>query len=1023
MRSSTQLWRDAKTLVVLEKNADAAVPWDRWDTCCCGYDDYVTLRTKKIPVHIPIFTTPEPSMTLAEFRTISATSKIVVISLELIKSLGETEFRNGEPLKNLVCLEEFERLYAYCGAAWDGTSEDAVTLTAMILHYTRIVSGNQAIMAISPERRQRRTEMGITVTDTPNRPPEIWLITQFFRSEKARRTREIRACLEKNVACPYIDKILLLNEADYTREMGAAASALKVVQKIVGKRLTYDDVFREILTLPKEVIVVFANSDIYFDESLRLLESIHLEDKFLSLLRWETAEGVEPKLFGPRDDSQDAWILTAASVQKRTWDWKTLSFPFGKNGCDNAVNVEMLRQKFLVVNPAHSIRAYHIHTSQVRTYDPKDVLDKPIFLYVAPTGIHDLRIQERFEPYNILQQRSHRTVHRPFRTVQQEEGKTFCTMITRQPEKEYEYELNAPNIAQPATDTILKVKDCFMTSNGLVFDHTTMFIGGTEASQRLWGSTPIHGALPTISTELALSVPLTEKETATQEEFCLRYLAKILQMRIMSGEFLCPNSKSFLEILQLFRWSTPQVPVLEQKTDISTYCKNAIVWVASENEQPTCEDIQALRGAFALRCDTPAPKKVVIVEDGIYVDLEWTAQLEEKLGDAWDTHVIWPERTEPSRIADLLKNTEYLIFANSPKLKRAGWRWMWMLPPGAHTIEIQHELFTCGDGLHLAGACGLDSWLVIMKKGMADYMRNESIKSVLETMAAVTATAATAPPESVVPTVWIPRPDIQGFFSHTGDTFREMVEMWAERGYCTRKEHPTATMVWWGAVGDTLLYDRPTLNWLTAAPALEQTWKRALFGNPEPSGSHSSVWSFWGRRPRLLEAAAATCRGWTEREQTLVFYGKIENSVQASHRAEDWLKVCSDSSMVQGEKTAYRFSQKEYLERLGAAKFGLCLAGFGRKCNREIECMALGTVPVVSAEVDMDGYLHPPIVGVHYLRAATPAAAAAAVAAVSREKWTEMSVACHEWWVANASCEGLWRLTAAAAVSVSNSSK
>jgi hypothetical protein len=88
------------------------------------------------------------------------------------------------------------------------------------------------------------------------------------------------------------------------------------------------------------------------------------------------------------------------------------------------------------------------------------------------------------------------------------------------------------------------------------------------------------------------------------------------------------------------------------------------------------------------------------------------------------------------------------------------------------------------------------------------------------------------------------------------------------------------------------------------------------------------------------------------------------------------------------------------------------MAGYGPKCNREVECMALGTVPVVAPQVDMDKYADPPKEGVHYIRlTTTDSKDVPAKLAITDEKWLEMSKACHEWWLKNASAEGIWNLT------------
>jgi hypothetical protein len=216
-------------------------------------------------------------------------------------------------------------------------------------------------------------------------------------------------------------------------------------------------------------------------------------------------------------------------------------------------------------------------------------------------------------------------------------------------------------------------------------------------------------------------------------------------------------------------------------------------------------------------------------------------------------------------------------------------------------------------------------------------------------------------------------------------------------------------------VGDTLLYDRPTHQWLEQSPPKEKIFRRALFGNPAPAKG-GSPWSFWPRRPALVEDAVAAGlpkRTWESRAQTVVFYGRSENAVQKSRRSgADWSVACSEFVHVDG-LNKYPYTPEEYLERLASAKYGLCLAGYGFKCHREIECMAMGTVPIVASEVDMLNYANPPEEGLHYIRVASPEEVGKAVAEITGERWTVMSNACRDWWLKNASVDGMWALTQA----------
>ena len=73
--------------------------------------------------------------------------------------------------------------------------------------------------------------------------------------------------------------------------------------------------------------------------------------------------------------------------------------------------------------------------------------------------------------------------------------------------------------------------------------------------------------------------------------------------------------------------------------------------------------------------------------------------------------------------------------------------------------------------------------------------------------------------------------------------------------------------------------------------------------------------------------------------------------------------------------------------------------------------MAMGCVPIVAPEVDMESYAVPPVEGTHFFRAADPVTAEALVQGTSEEVWLTMSTACKAWWLQNASVDGSWDIT------------
>ena len=160
-------------------------------------------------------------------------------------------------------------------------------------------------------------------------------------------------------------------------------------------------------------------------------------------------------------------------------------------------------------------------------------------------------------------------------------------------------------------------------------------------------------------------------------------------------------------------------------------------------------------------------------------------------------------------------------------------------------------------------------------------------------------------------------------------------------------------------------------------------------------------------------ASGTLAKGFQERSDQLIFYGRVENEKQGAYRQDisGWQSACSKFSMPVGAKEPYALGPEEYLLALQAAKYGLCLRGYGPKCNREIELLAMGTVPLVTPGVDYTGYAEPLIDGVHVICVADADDAKVKMAAVTEEAWTAMSTAGYEWWKRNASAEGSWQIT------------
>ena len=119
---------------------------------------------------------------------------------------------------------------------------------------------------------------------------DITLVTQFFVG-RIQAANELRAALKVNVANPFINKIVLLNERLYSDdELGVKSD--KIQQVIVGNRLDYKTVFDNVESLGLKGYIVLSNLDIFFDKSIEKLKRSGIADEkaMFCLLRYEASQ-------------------------------------------------------------------------------------------------------------------------------------------------------------------------------------------------------------------------------------------------------------------------------------------------------------------------------------------------------------------------------------------------------------------------------------------------------------------------------------------------------------------------------------------------------------------------------------------------------------------------------------------------------------------------------------------------------------------------------------------------------------
>lgn len=217
------------------------------------------------------------------------------------------------------------------------------------------------------------------------KPGKIILIQQFFVHSDKFRNVELKYVLKKNVEClktGLIDEFIMLNEREYSeKEMGLMVEDHSLIKQIVlGYRLKFRDVIEYVQDNNVKGYIVFSNSDIYLDKSIKNVFKTSLKDGkcWYAQLRFEA---YTKRIYGPNAHAQDTWIFHSNCKIRKT---KCFNFILGKLGCDNIVAYELIKQKIYVYNNPMLIQTWHLQKENKRDYDINDRLPPP-YLRITPT--------------------------------------------------------------------------------------------------------------------------------------------------------------------------------------------------------------------------------------------------------------------------------------------------------------------------------------------------------------------------------------------------------------------------------------------------------------------------------------------------------------------------------------------------------------------------------------------------------------------------------------------------------------
>jgi len=199
-------------------------------------------------------------------------------------------------------------------------------------------------------------------------PEKLILVTVLYNEANKDRCNEYLKCMMYNLNHAMISKIHVVYDTskdNQTTKHPILDYLIKNNVEIdyVSGRPTYGYCFSLANKLYPHRKIIVSNADIYFNETLFLLKSYDLTNKFLALTRWQENADKSLKFYNSRW-SQDTWIFRTP-IKKINVDNIKIGVPACEHNLVNAVR----KAGLTVINPCLSIQCCHVHRTGLRHYD------------------------------------------------------------------------------------------------------------------------------------------------------------------------------------------------------------------------------------------------------------------------------------------------------------------------------------------------------------------------------------------------------------------------------------------------------------------------------------------------------------------------------------------------------------------------------------------------------------------------------------------------------------------------------
>lgn len=183
------------------------------------------------------------------------------------------------------------------------------------------------------------------------------ILCEYWNDSCAARQHEMRTAVLNNCALHFVDRVVLF------LAHGCEGVRHPKVVRMCEDRPTYKRIFDAAGEWPGVCAVL--NTDIFFDLSAEAhLRPECLAGRAYALTRWDMQQDGSATQFRT-GGSYDAYVFMSPLVLHT----KDSDFTPGINGCDAKLAGALKNTGLSVVNPANTVKAFHLHLSGKRNYD------------------------------------------------------------------------------------------------------------------------------------------------------------------------------------------------------------------------------------------------------------------------------------------------------------------------------------------------------------------------------------------------------------------------------------------------------------------------------------------------------------------------------------------------------------------------------------------------------------------------------------------------------------------------------